>query len=89
MSALLVLVLAVVVPLALYLWRPRRVEAIVDRVTSVTQVFWLAVVTLAALVSIWTGVLVYMLTGAVVIAIVTIVVVSQTDLLDRADVPFL
>lgn len=89
MSALLVLVAAVLVPLVLYLWKPRRVESLVDSVTTFTQAFWIGIITVAAIIGIWTGVLFYMISGAVVIAIVTVVVVSETDLLDRSDIPFL
>jgi hypothetical protein len=89
MSALLVLVAAVLVPLVLYLWKPRRVERIVESVTTVTQAFWIGIITVAAIIGIWTGVLFYMITGAIVIGIVTVVVVSETDLLDRSDIPFL
>jgi predicted permease len=89
MSALLVLLAAVLVPLVLYLWKPRRVERIVESVTTITQAFWIGIITVAAIIGIWTGVLFYMISGAVVIAIVTVVVVSETDLLDRSDIPFL
>jgi hypothetical protein len=89
MSALLVLVAAVLVPLVLYLWKPRRVESIVESVTTITQAFWIGIITVAAIIGIWTGVLFYMITGAIAIAIITVVVVSETNLLDRSDIPFL